>query len=158
MATKLFITPTQIAQTTIMGGNVDVDKFNFCIDNVQVNVIEPMLGTTLYDKMLTDFPTYSGLYSTLYTDFIQPIVKYQATAEYLEVASYILGNGGLFKHAPDNQEVVDKDEAQFLAQKYSAMAQKYVLKFEKWICENKITEYDTCSDYVKLTGGWYFGK
>jgi hypothetical protein len=158
MATKLFITPAQIAQTTIMGGNVDVDKFNFCIDNVQVMVIEPMLGATLYDKMLTDFPTYAGLYATLYTDFIQPIVKYQATAEYLEVASYTLGNGGLFKHAPDNQEVVDKDEAQFLAQKYSAMAQKYVLNFNKWICGKGIAEYDTCNDYVKLTGGWYFGK
>ena len=164
MAIKLFITPAQIAQTTIMGGNVDIDKFNFCIDNVQVTVIEPMLGTLLYDKMLSDFPTYTGLYSTLYTDFIQPIVKYQATGEYLEVASYTLGNGGLFKHAPENQEVVDKDEAQFLAQKYSAMAQMYVERFNKWICNNTITEYKCWQDEVnasksiKLTGGWYFGK
>src|SRR5690606_18613159 len=105
MATKLFITPAQIAQTTIMGGNVDIDKFNFCIDNTQVMVIEPMLGTVLYDKMITDFPNYSGNYLIMYTDFIQPIVKYQSTAEYIEVSSYTLGNGGLFKHSPDNQEV-----------------------------------------------------
>jgi len=158
MATKLFITPQQISQTTIMGGNVDIDKFNFCIDNTQVMVIEPMLGTVLYDKMITDFPNYSGNYLIMYTDFIQPIVKYQATAEYIEVSSYTLGNGGLFKHAPDNQEVVDKDEAQFLAQKYSAMAQMYVERFNKWVCGKGITEYTNCNDYIKLTGGLYFGK
>jgi hypothetical protein len=164
MAIKLFITPQQIAQTTIMGGNVDVDKFNFCIDNVQVTVIEPLLGTELYDKMLSDFPTYTGLYATLYTEYVQPIVKYQATAEYIEISSYTLGNGGLFKHAPENQEIVDKEEAQFLAQKYSAMAQMYVQRFNKWICKNTIAEYKHCQDDVnadgdiKLTAGWYFGR
>ena len=43
MATKLFISPQQIQQTTIMGGNVDVDSFQFCIDSVQITVIEPLI-------------------------------------------------------------------------------------------------------------------
>lgn len=166
MAEILFISPSEISETTIMGGNVDIDKYLYAIANAQITVIEPLLGSELYDKMKTDFTnptTYAGVYDTLYTEFVKPITKFQATAEYIEVSSYTLSNAGLFKNAPEGAEVVDKDEAQFLAQKYSALAQMYVLRFYKWICKNPITEYKTSQDEVnasknmKLTGGLWFG-
>jgi hypothetical protein len=37
MAELLLITPQEIAQTTVMGGNVDIDKYTFAIANVQLN-------------------------------------------------------------------------------------------------------------------------
>ena len=163
MAELLFIQPSEITETTILGGNVDIDKYTFSIANAQLTVIEPLLGTTLYDKMVSDFPTYAGLYSTLYTEFIKPITKYSAIAEYIEVSSYLLTNGGLYKHAAENAEVVDKEEAQFLSGKYHALAQMYIIRFNKWICKNTITEYSTSQDEVnatrnmKQTAGWYFG-
>lgn len=167
MAETLFIQPSEITETTIMGGNVDIDKYLYAIANAQITVIEPLLGSELYDKMKTDFTvptTYAGDYATLYAEFIKPITKFQATAEYIEVSSYTLANAGLFKHAPEGSEIVDKDEAQFLAQKYSALAQMYVQRFYKWICKNPITEYKTAQDEVnasknmKLTGGLWFGS
>lgn len=162
MAEFLFITPQEMASTTILGGNVDIDKYLFCIANVQLTTIEPLLGTELYDKILTDAEadTLSGLYLTLYNDYIKPITKNESTAQYIEIASYMLTNGGLFKHTGDNIEVVDKQEAQFLAQKYSGLAQMYVKRFEKWICKNPLTEYKTYQDDVnadrniRLTAGW----
>ena len=54
MAEFLFIQPTEITSTTIMGGNVDIDKYLFCIADTQISVIEPLLGTELYDKILAD--------------------------------------------------------------------------------------------------------
>lgn len=164
MAELLFIQPSEIASTTVLGGNVDVDKYLFNVLTTQISVIEPLLGTELYDYIVTNFATLTGDYSTLYTEFVKPITKYEALADYIEQASYTLDNAGLFKHAPDNAEVVDKDEAQYLAQKYHALAQMYVQRFNKWICKNTITEYKTYQDEVnaqknmKLTGGWYFGK
>ena len=89
MAEKLFIDPSIMTEQTILGGNVDVDSYAFCIADTQVSIIEPLLGTLLYDKMITDltFPvTYTGLYATLYTDFIVPITKHAATANYIEIA------------------------------------------------------------------------
>ena len=162
MAEFLFITPQEMASTTILGGNVDIDKYLFCIANVQLTTIEPLLGTELYDKILTDAENddLTGLYLTLYNDFVKPITKNESTAQYIEIASYMLTNGGLFKHTGDNIEVVDKQEAQFLAQKYSGLAQMYVKRFEKWICKNPITEYKTYQDDVnadrniRLTAGW----
>lgn len=159
----LFIQPKEIITTTIMGGNVDVDKYQFCIADTQISVIEPLLGSELYDYIITNFTTLSGDYLTLYTDYIKPITKNEATGKYIEISSYALNNGGLFKHQPDNAEVVDKDEAQFLANKYHALAQMYVQRFNKWICKNPLTEYKTYQDEVnaqsiKVTSGWFLGS
>ena len=165
MAEYLFIQPEEIASTTIMGGNVEIDKYLFCIADTQITVIEPLLGTELYDYIISNASgdTLTGFYETLYVDYVKPITKHEATSKYIEISSYSLTNGGLFKHQPENAEIVDKDEAQFLSQKYSAMAQMYVQRFDKWICKNPLPEYKHCQNEVsaqsiKLTGGWYFGK
>ena len=159
----LLIDPTTISKTTILGGNVDIDKYRYCIYNVQLLVLEPLLGTELYAKILADAEanTLAGLYLDLYTKFVKPIVKNEALAEYLEVASYLVTNGGIYKHTAENSEIVDKQEAQFLAGKYHSIGQALIQRFEKWICHNTITEYKTWQDEVnaskniKTTGGWY---
>lgn len=165
MAELLFTSPSELAETTVLGGNVDIDKYTFSILNVQISVIEPLLGTLLYDKIVSDIEgdTLTGLYETLYNEFIKPITKNEACAEYIEVSSYMLDNGGLFKHQPDNAEIVDKNEAQFLAGKYHSLAQMYVKRLEKWFCKNSLPEYKRYQDEVnaksnvQLTAGWYLG-
>lgn len=162
MAELLFITPQEMTSSTILSGNTDTDKFLFCILNVQLTTIEPLLGTELYDKIKTDkeADTLAGLYLELYTDFIKPITKNEALAQYIEIASYMVDNGGVFKHTGENLEIVDRAEVQYLAEKYKALAQMYVQRFNKWICKNTITEYKTCQDEVNamkninLLGGW----
>jgi len=162
MAEILFISPQELSNTTILSGNVDIDKYTFCIANVQVTTIEPLLGSELYDKIITDLEadTLTGLYLELFEKYIKPITKHYSVGQYIEIASYILDNGGLYKHTGENIEVVDKQEAQFLSNKYNAMAQMYVQRFEKWICKNVIPEYKTIQDDVnalkdvKLTAGW----
>ena len=158
----LFITPQEMTSSTILSGNTDTDKFLFCILNVQLTTIEPLLGTELYDKIKTDLEGagLNGLYLELYTDFIKPITKNEALAQYIEIASYMVDNGGVFKHTGENLEIVDRAEVQYLAEKYKALAQMYVQRFNKWICKYTITEYKTCQDEVNalkginLLGGW----
>lgn len=159
----LLINPTDIAKTTILGGNVDVDKYRYCVYNAQIIVIEALLGTELYNKIITEAEanTLAGLYLDLYTKFVKPILKNEALAEYLEVASYSVTNGGIFKHVPESSNVVEKEEAQYLAQKYHSIAEAYIIRFNKWICKNPLTEYKTYQDEVnatrdlKVTGGWF---
>jgi len=165
MAELLFTSPSELAETTILGANVDIDKYTFTILSVQLSVIEPLLGTLLYDKIVTEVTndTLAGSYLTLYTNFVKPITKNEAIAEYIEVASYILDNGGLYKHQAENAEQVSKDEAQFLAGKYHSLAQMYVIRFKKWICKNPLPEYKHYQDEVNakrdvsVNSGWYFG-
>ena len=166
MATKLYISPAQVKKTTILGGNIDVDKFNFCIESVQITIIEPLLGTELYDKINTDFNanTLVGDYLTIFDEFIFPITKHESTAQYLNIAQYNVTNVGIFKHSPADSEVVGREEVSALAEVYHNNAQMYIQRFNKWICNNTITEYKTYQDEVNadknLTtrAGWYFGK
>lgn len=155
----LLIRPSEITEFTPLGGNVDIDKYKPCIFDVQVTVIEPLLGTDLYEKIRTDFDadTLSGLYLTLYENYLKPILRHQVFAEYTEIASYFVSNGGIFKHSATDSEVVDKNEAQYLAQIHRSKAQLYIERAEKWLRSNTLPEYSSScgSNNVKVTSGWH---
>ena len=154
--------------TTILGGNIDVDKFKFSVSDVQVKVIEPLLGSELYQKFQTDLqsPPLVEPYKTLFENYVQPITKFEAVADYVEIASFMITNGGAFKHAPANAETMSKDEIMLISQKYSSRAQMHIERFYKWICKNKsnIPEYRNSQEEVdptkamKLTAGLYLRK
>ena len=161
MAELLFITPQEMTSSTILSGNIDTDKYIFCIADAQISVIEPLLGSLLYDKIKADIENddLAGLYLELYTDFVKPITKNEAVAQYIEIASYTVDNGGVVKHTGDKIEIVSKDECQYLAGKYHNLAQMYIGRFNKWICKNHLDEYKTCQDEVnaqkvKTSFGW----
>lgn len=156
MADLAFITPYEMTKDTILSGNTDTDKYHFCILQAQITTIEPLLGSELYDKITADIEgsTLTGLYLELYTDFIKPITKNEALAQYIEIASYLVDNGGIYKRSGENVEVVDKDEVQYLSGKYKSLAQMYVGRFEKWICKNPLAEYKDALKNINLNVGW----
>ncbi|MBV1952737.1 MAG: hypothetical protein KUG64_11160 [Cycloclasticus sp.] len=166
MAEFLFIQPSDLTNTTILGGNVDFDKYLYNIANTQLTTIEPLLGTELYDKILLEASTdtLTGLYETLYNEFVKPITKHQALAEYIIVSGFTIANGGAFKHAPENAEIMSKEEKVEVSGIYSGIADTYILRFEKWICKNILPEYKTSQDDVNAsksitnTAGWWFGS
>jgi len=165
MAELLLVKPEEITSTTIMGGDVDLDKYTYTIYNTQIMVLEPLLGTQLYDKIKTDFEsdTLAGLYLILYTNFVKPILKYKSVSEYISIANYMLTNGGVMKHQADNNEIPTIGEIETLSGKYDSIAQMYIERFDKWIGLNgsNIPEYLTSQDDVnadndlKITGGWW---
>jgi len=164
MAELLFIRPQEITASTILSGNIDIDKYNFVILDVQLRLIEPLLGTELYDKIVSDIEGagLTGLYLKMFEDYIKPILKHQTVAEYIEIASYMVDNGGIYKHTADNKEIVNKDEVLYLSQKSKSLATTYIKRFDKWICKNPLPEYKTYQDEVNASKnintmtGWYF--
>ncbi len=155
----LLIRPSEITEFTPLGGNVDVDKYKPCIYDVQITVIEPLLGSVLYEKIRTDFYTenLAGLYLELYDKYLKPILRHQVFAEYVEIASYMVVNGGVFKHSATDSEIVDKNESQYLAQIHRSKAQLYIDRAEKWLRSNPLPEYTSCCNVnnVKVTSGWH---
>lgn len=175
MAEVLFISPKEMVEDTMLGGNVDVDKYMPFILQTQRKVIESLLGTELYDKMITDYGNdisngvftpnnVTGDYLTLLNDFIKPITKYESVASYITISPYSLGNSGIYKRTAENKETVDYKEVERLSQFYSSIAQTDVGRFDKWIGLNKLPEYKTVQDEVNATtnvnlnNDWYFGN
>ena len=165
MARLIFITPQEMQQTTIMGGNVDVDKYVNCIDEVQIRVIKRLLGGELYDKIVSDLEGsgLTGLYLEMFNDYIKPITKYQSLASYIEISVFSLSNNGLNKYSSENTISPTIKEIEWLSEKQSSIAQTYVNEFAKWIRLNKdnIPEYKLNQDGVdaeeiNVNNGWYF--
>ena len=159
----LFLTKDEIAKTTIVGGNVDREKYVFCIYTVQKSHIEVMLGTELYDKIVSDIQsdTLTGDYLELFNDFVKPITKNLSVAEYIDISNYTLGNKGLFLASSENSETASKNDRNFLSQKYKSNAQTYIERFNKWILKKNLTEYKTYQDEVNArkintTFSWFF--
>jgi hypothetical protein len=163
MAELLFITPQELVSATLVGGNVDVNKYASVILETQLRVIEPLLGTLLYDKISADIiaNTLTGLYLELFTDYIKPITKYESCAGFIAISNYSLTNSGVLKNSPEGSEVVSKAEVSGLSENYSSIAQMYVVRFNKWISKNTLTEYQVDQNEVNaikvnVNNGWYF--
>ena len=116
MPTTLFITQTEIAKYTPMGGNVDTDKYIYLVKDSQIMHVEPVLGTKLYNKLQTDFTdgSITGIYNTIVEDYIKPILIHMVFAEYVAIGAYRVQNGGLFKHLPEDGESMSLSEIESL--------------------------------------------
>jgi len=162
----LFVSPSDIKSTTVIGGNVDVDKFVFVIADVQNTTILPLLGQELYEKILAEAEanTLTGDYLELYTKFVQPITKYQTVANYVLISNYMVDNGGTSVHQSNTKEAVDSDGLSKLANTYAGMADTFIDRFQEWICNHSLPEYKTyqegvdASKHVSNRGGWFFGE
>jgi len=97
MADILFISQSFLKENTQVSDNVDVKYIRESILWSQDSQIQPILGTTLYNKLKDDIEasSLSGVYKTLVDDYIQVCLKHYVTAECLQMAHYKITNKGL---------------------------------------------------------------
>jgi hypothetical protein len=162
----LLLNDLDITENTPLGGNIDVDKFRFCIADAQLSKLEEILGETLYERIKSDYKTdtLSGNYEILYTKYVKPFLIHQSAVEYLLVGAYMVANGGIFKNTPQNGTAVEKNEVDFLVQNQRSKAEMYQQRLEKFLTRNVIPEYYTYTQSTIVQaqrqsyGGWYFGQ
>lgn len=133
-----------------MSGNIDDDRFLQFIKLAQDLHILPLLGTDLYNKINDEIVagTLSGVYLSLTTTYLKPILVHWATAEFLPFASYNVSNNGLGKLTSEQQETVAKEEVDSLSAKHRGFAQSYSKKFTDYMAFNygSFPEWSTNTD------------
>ena len=160
----ILLNDNEITESTLLGGNIDVDRYKFCIIDAQISKLEESLGETLYEKIKTDFENnvLTGDYLILHTKYIKPFLIHQSALEYLKIGAYHVSNGGIYKHTPSNGTAIDKNEVDFLVENQRVKAEMYMQRMEKWLSLNRIPEYYA---YVSGTvvparkqsmGSWFF--
>ena len=163
--TALFIKDEDLKRNTILDGNVDTDKFKPYVKIAQEIHIQNYLGTDLYQRLQT------GIISDDLTvneetliGYIQNALIHWAAVDYLPFAAYTVGNGGVYKHLPENAVQVEKDEVDRLVQAERDFAQYYTQRMIDYLCDNSTLypEYSSNTDndinpdtYINLTGGWF---
>jgi len=144
------ITSQEIRDNTPMGGNVDSDKFINLINDVQVMILEPTLGTKLFDKIITDFDADSlaGLYLQMFNDYIKPVLWHSVFAEYVKIGSVIVGNGGVYKHVAQDAEAANVDEIAYVVKNAQSKADTYLDRLVRFLCDqdSNILEYTNNQD------------
>ena len=150
MATALFISRTDLVRNSILDGNVDTDKFIQFIKLGQEIDIQNLLGTDLYNRIITDIEnsTLSGDYLALVSDYIQPTLIWFAQVNYIPFAAYTIAKGGVYKHQAENSQTVDKNEVDYLVGKAREYANYYSTRLVDYLCFNqsKFPEYTSNSD------------
>lgn len=164
------ITAQEIRTNTSMGGNVDADKFMHLLNDVQIMIVEPLLGTALYNKIVTDFNeggtnNLAGDYLTLFNDYIKPILWHGVFAEFLRDGIILASNGGIFTHQPDNAVPSSIEDIIYVQKSAQSKVDTYIDRCVRYLCDKDLPEYtqSQTNDYdlyprnVQSAGGWWFG-
>jgi len=169
MAKALFITTQDIKRYSVLSGNVDPDKFIYMVEIAQDTEVQNYLGTKLLEKLQaliiagTINDPANASYKTLLETYVKPMTIYWALVCYMPFAAYTVANGGVYKHTSESSVTVDKDEVDYLVEKYRDIAQFYTNNFIDFMVYNQNTypEYnantqdDTYPDTSNADfGGW----
>ena len=169
MAKALFITTKDIKRYSVLSGSVDPDKFIYMVEIAQDTEVQNYLGTKLLEKLQdlilagTINDPANAAYKTLLETYIKPMTIYWALVCYMPFAAYSVGAKGVFKGSSETAETVDKDEVDYLVEKYRDIAQFYTNNFIDFMVYNQTTypEYNanTQDDIYPDTanadfGGW----
>ena len=154
MAKALFITSKDIKRYSILSGNVDPDKFIYMIEIAQDTEIQNFLGTKLLEKLQdlilagTIDLAANAAYKTLLETYVKPMTIYWALVCYMPFAAYQVGAKGIFKGQSENALTVDKNEVDYLVERYRDIAQFYTNNFTDFMIYNQTTypEYNSNSE------------
>ena len=162
------VTSQQIKNKTSLGGNVDSDKYIHLLDDAEALVLEPALGTKLYNKIVTDYNeggtnNLSGDYLELYNKYIVPILCYSVYSEYLRDGIILAQNTGIYENTPDDKSGADMSNVRYVAKANKSKADVYLERMERYLCDKNITEYDGSQDNnydidpkeVNTISGWF---
>jgi hypothetical protein len=158
--TTILLKPDELTRNTIMGGNIDVDRYLPMIKIAQNTMIKPLLGKTLYDKICLDFENddLAGDYLEMYEDYIKEMVIHSSSEIYLSQGAYMVSNNGISKMKSDSNESVSKEEVDYLVQSARKIYNHYERQFLAWIKDKDVVEYpkeDTNRHSNRINvGGW----
>jgi len=114
---------------------VDPKKLRPIILGVQQLKIEPVIGTALYNKLITDCPTYTGLYETLMNEHIILLMiaycDYQYTWQGTQLTNKTVGKNN-DEHIRANGTDENNDYRDSLIQ----LAKQREKKLIGWLCDN----------------------
>jgi len=142
MAKKL-ITAGQIIQLTGISGDLDENNLNPCIKLAQDLQLSRILGASLYGKIEQDYPTYSGVYTTIYNDYVLPILAFWSVAYQVKMNFATINDSGNSKKTVEGATALDRSDNISLEKDYVECANSYELKFVEFTKVNVIPELQT---------------
>lgn len=143
MSNVLLLKENDIPRLSSISGNTDVDILATYIKMAQDGEMKRILTLPLYNKIVADFEsdTLSGVYQTIYEQFVVDILVYYSAMNIILFNSFRVDNGGIYQYEPKNATPLEMDEVEKVANRYRRLGAAVELSFNDWIRSNKVKEY-----------------
>lgn len=140
----LLIRESDLTEYTSLNSNLDADKVKPYVFLSQKYNLKKVLGSTLFNKIYEDFTNdnLSGIYETIYNDFVVEILAFDSCAKFLTFGAYRTGNNGTNKPAPDNADAVNFSELSRLSKEYKNLSVSAENAFFDFMKENDLPEWN----------------
>lgn len=139
---KLIVTIDDISRLSGFDGNIDNDSINPFIFMAQNSEIKRILGSELYNKIVSDYEnnTLAGDYLAIYNDYIATILAYFTCSFYLQLGVPKVSQNGVYLVTPEKTEQIFDDKTSKMASKYEKLAVSLEIKLLEVLDELNLPE------------------
>ena len=134
----LILMPSLLKERTGVHDNIDEKLIYPEIKAAQDLFIMPLLGSTLFNKILTDINagTLGGNYKILVDDYVLDTLINYVLSELPEGLNYQFWNKGLSKKESDQSQVPSMPEMYGIVDKYKSRAEHYAKRCRLYLVQN----------------------
>lgn len=147
-----FITTDYVFKHSIIESNVDADLVTKFILKAQELNIQEILGSNLYNKLVTDCPTFTGYYKTLMDNYIQPCLTEWTVYHSLPFLNYHITNKAVSQKSSENSTPSTLDDLKWLLSQVKGSAEFYSERVKDYIKNNstQFPEYWTTENSYEI--------
>jgi len=145
-----FLTIAEVKENSPIQINIDEPIIFTSIIKAQNIELQPILGSNLFDKLLTDIDNDSlgSPYLELIRDYIKPVVREYTLVRALPFVYYNINRKGINTFSDEYQESVDETELNRLQNIFKSDAEFYAERLKDYLIYNSTTfpEYQNNTD------------
>jgi hypothetical protein len=133
-----FITEAYLKTNTPITANVDVNDVTPYIATQAALRVQPILGTTFYNYLLTQYNAQALLPDEVdLVEFIQPVIAWRSAEDAVFGLTYQLKNKGLQTQSGDFSASVSRSEVAFGMEHYAQKASFFEQRLIRWLLANR---------------------
>lgn len=133
-----FITENYLKTNTPITANVDVTDVTPYIATQSALRIQPILGTTFYNHLLSAYNAQTLTPDEIdLVEFIQPVIAWRSAEDAVFGLTYQLKNKGLQTQNGDYSASVSRSEVAFGMEHYAQKASFFEQRLIRWLLANK---------------------
>lgn len=145
MAFQRILSQAYLKSNSIINDNVDFELLKPLIKAVQIFKIKPLLGTALYNRVVSEstptapntFANLSPAIETLLDDYILDAMVWYVQGFSVPHFKFRFMNKGLMEKSSDNSQPASTDDLKFYEQRHFNVAENYGNQLQKYIRANQ---------------------
>jgi hypothetical protein len=136
---KLLMTPAYFKRHTVTDENVNSEYITPLIELCQDTFVQELLGTGLYDELLSQIPNSLSSNNQTLMNKVLPAMKWWVEAKLIRRITYKMGNVGMKEFEDENYLTPTSNTIDSMESEYMNWAEYYANRVTLFLIENSTT-------------------